>query len=91
MTAGQVGEGWVVFPMVVVEVAGIRCRTLLDSGAGSSYASVALFTKLAAKPHHSGVRKVEMMLGTFKRILEVYLTLKVRTLVEGEQNLLIKS
>ena len=40
--------------------------------AGSSYASAALFTKIAAKPHHSGVRKVEMMLGTFKRILEVY-------------------
>ena len=72
MTAAQVGEGPVVFPIVVVEVAGIRCRALLDSGAGSSYASAALLTKIAAKPHHSGVRKVEMMLGTVKRIMEVY-------------------
>ena len=43
MTAAQVGEGPVVF--VVVEVAGIRCRALLDSGAGSSYASGGLTHK----------------------------------------------
>ena len=58
MTAAQVGVGPAVFPIVVVEVAGIRCRALLDSGAGSSYASAALLTKIAAKPHHSGGRKV---------------------------------
>ena len=45
MTAAQVGEGPVVFPIVVVEVAGVRCRALLDSGAGSSYPSAALLTK----------------------------------------------
>ena len=74
MTAAQVGEGPVVFPIVVVEVAGIRCRALLDLGAGSSYASACspAHKKIAAKPHHSGVRKVEMMLGTVKRVMEVY-------------------
>ena len=46
MTAAQVGEGPVVFPIVVVEVAWIRSRALLDSGAGSSYASGALLTKV---------------------------------------------
>ena len=36
------GEGLVVYPVVVVEVDGIRCRALLDTGAGSSYGSATL-------------------------------------------------
>ena len=53
MTAMQIGDGPVVYPVVVVEVAGIKCRALLDSGAGSSYASAALLERIGAKPHHS--------------------------------------
>ena len=36
------GEGSVVYPVVVMEVEGIRCRALLDTGAGSSYALASL-------------------------------------------------
>ena len=72
MTGTQVGDGPVVYPVVVVEFAGIKCRTLLDSGAGSSYASAALLERIGAKPHHSGLRKIEMMLGASSRVMEVY-------------------
>ena len=72
MTATQIGDGPVVYPVVVVEVAGIKCRALLDSGAGSSYASAALLDRIRAKPHHSGMRKIEMMLGATSRVMEVY-------------------
>ena len=72
MTATQIGDGPVVYPVVVVEVAGIKCRALLDSGAGSSYASAALLDRIRAKPHHSGLRKIEMMLGATSRVMEVY-------------------
>ena len=72
MTATQIGDGPVVYPVVVVEVAGIKCRALLDSGAGSSYASAALLERIGAKPHHSGLRKIEMMLGASNRVMEVY-------------------
>ena len=72
MTATQIGDGPVVYPVVVVEVAGIKCRALLDSGAGSSYASAALLERIGAKPHHSGLRKREMMLGASNRVMEVY-------------------
>ena len=72
MTAAQIGDGPVVYPMVVVEVAGIRCRALLDSGAGSSYASAALLERIGAKLHHFGLRKIEMMLGAGNRVMEVY-------------------
>ena len=36
------GKSSVTYPLVVVEVCDIRCRALLDTGAGSSYASAAL-------------------------------------------------
>ena len=72
MTATQIGDGPVVYPVVVVEVAGIKCRAILDSGAGTSYASAALLERIGAKPHHSGLRKIEMMLGASSRVMEVY-------------------
>ena len=40
------GGGQVVYLVVVVEVDGIRCSTLLDMGAGSFYTSAALISKL---------------------------------------------
>ena len=58
MTALQISDGPVVCPVVVVEVAEIKCRALLDSGAGSSYASAALLERIGAKPHHTGLRKI---------------------------------
>ena len=72
MTATQIGDSPVVHPVVVVEVAGIKCCAILDSGAGTSYASAALLERIGAKPHHSGLRKIEMMLGTSSRVMEVY-------------------
>ena len=71
MTAAQNGDGPVVYPVVVVEVAGVKCRALLDSGVGSLYASAALLKKIGAKLHHSGMCKIEM-LGSVNRTMEVY-------------------
>ena len=44
------GEGKVIYPVVVVKAGGIICRALLDTGAGSSYASAALLQRLNSKP-----------------------------------------
>ena len=46
ITATKIGDCPVVYPVVFVEVAGIRCRALLDSGVGSSYGSAFLFNPL---------------------------------------------
>ena len=35
-------NGHVVYPVVIVRVEGVLCHALLDTGAGSSYASAAL-------------------------------------------------
>ncbi len=44
------GEQGVVYPVVVVEVNGIKCRALLDTDAGSSYISGKLIELLKIKP-----------------------------------------
>ena len=89
MTATQIGDGPVVYPVVVVEVAGIKCRALLDSGAGSSYASAALLDRIRAKPHHSGLRKIEMMPDATSRVMEVYRNKAEVTKVEKPHLMLI--
>ena len=40
-------DGRVVYPVVKVSVEGVLCRALLDTAAGSSYASAALLDKLS--------------------------------------------
>ena len=44
MTDGASDDG--VFPVVVVKVNGLKCRALIDSGAGGSYASARLIKML---------------------------------------------
>ena len=56
------GGGQEVYPVVVVEVDGNRCRALLDTGAGSSYASAALISKLNGKPDRREYKRIEMMM-----------------------------
>ena len=43
----------------------MKCRALLDTGAGSSYASAALLDKLRLKPERSKVRRIEMMIRRY--------------------------
>lgn len=45
MTATSVERKGVVYPIVTAEVNGIKCRALLDTGAGSSYASSTLLDR----------------------------------------------
>ena len=45
----------VTYPVVILEVQGIKCRALLDTGAGRSYASAALLDRVS-----SGKRKKEV-------------------------------
>ena len=57
----------VVYPVVDVNVEGVICRALLDTGAGSSYASAALLDKLPKRSQSKEVRRIEMMLSSTTR------------------------
>lgn len=61
----------VVFLIVKVKVEGILCRALLDTGAGSSYASAALLDKIPKRTRTREVRRIEMMLGSTTRQVEL--------------------
>ena len=47
------------------------CRALLDTGAGSSYASAALLDKLPRRSQSKEVRQIEMMLGSTIREVSI--------------------
>jgi len=56
--------------VVVVVVDGIRCRALLDAGAGSSYVSANLVERLNKRPTHVEHKQIEMMLCfTIQKVL----------------------
>ena len=71
MTAACLANDTVVYPVVVVDVEGVRCRALLDTGAGSSYASATLLDRIGVRPGRRQVRKIEMMLGVATREVEL--------------------
>ena len=71
----------VIYPVVVVVVDGIKCRALLDTGAGSSYASVALVERLNKLPTHVEHKQIEMMLCSTIQKVRSY-TVKVAS-VDG--------
>ena len=69
MTAQDKGTGKVIYPVVLVEVNGIKCRALLDTGAGSSYAFSAILDYLWIRPLHEEFKRIEMMLGLINKAM----------------------
>ena len=70
LTTNQVGKG--LFPVLVVEVNGIKCRALFDSGAGSSYVSAKLIDLLCVKPSAVQTKSIDMLMSTKVAAFEVY-------------------
>ena len=76
LTTNQIGEG--LFPVIVIEVNGIKCRALIDSGAGSSYVSAKLIQLLRLKPAEIQTKAIDMLMCSKVARLEVY-DLEVQT------------
>ena len=64
--------GTVIYPVVIVEVQGVKCRALVDTGAGSSSAPAGLLDYINAKPTKKDVRNIEMLLGTTTRKVDIF-------------------
>ena len=73
MTASGSNEG--ILPIIPIKVDGITCRALIDTGAGSSYASGKLIDLLKKKPCETKTRRVDMLISSQVTKLEVYDTL----------------
>ena len=61
----------VVYPIVKVNNEGVMCRALLDTGAGNSYASAVLLDEIPKRTRTREVRRIEMMLGSTTRQVEL--------------------
>ena len=62
----------VVYQVVVMNVDGIKCRALLDTGVGSSYISSSLANRLKKNPSQKKYKQMETMLHTLTTKVEVY-------------------
>ena len=72
MTANKPEDREVILPIVLVEIDGIKTHALLDTGAGSSYASSKLINALGKKPKEVKTKRIEMMLGSSTTRVEIY-------------------
>lgn len=70
MTASGSNEG--ILPIIPIKVDGIICRVLIDTGAGSSYASGKLIDLLKKKPCESKTKRVDMLISSQVTKLEMY-------------------
>ncbi len=86
LSASVSGEG--LFPIVVVKVNGITVRALIDSGAGSSYASAKLIDLLHLKPCEVKTKRVDMLMGSCVERFETYET--VMTSVDNKCQMDVK-
>ena len=67
-----VAKSLVIHSVLVVKIINIMCRVLLDTGAGSSYASAALLDRLKLKPIKKETRNIDMMMCSTTKKLEIY-------------------
>ena len=73
MTATENNEG--IMPVLTVKVDGITCHALIDTGAGSSYASAKLLDLPKKKPSETKTKRVDMLISSKVTKLEVYDTI----------------
>ena len=78
-SAHQADESEVIYPVVLLEIDGIKMRALLDTGAGSSYASARLINALHKQPTETKTKRIEMMLGSTTTKVEIY-NVKVKSI-----------
>ena len=62
----------VIYPIILVEVDGIKTHKLLDTGGGSSYASAKLLDVLNKQPKETVTKRINVMLGSSTTRLEIY-------------------
>ena len=60
------------YPVLVIEVEGVKCRVLIDTGARSSCASSKLINKINKKPICRETKRVETLMHSVVKKTEIY-------------------
>ena len=58
--------------MVTVDMNGVKCRALMDTEAGSCFASSTLLDCLHLRPIRQQLSRIEVMFGTSKKVIDIY-------------------
>ena len=72
MTASKQEDKDVVYPIALVGIDGVKTHALLDTKAGSSYASTKLINALNKKPKEVKTKRIEMMPTSWTTRIEIY-------------------
>ena len=62
----------VTHPVLVIEVEGTICRASIDTGAGSSYASSKLISKINKKPIRKESKRIKTLMQSVVKKTEIY-------------------
>ena len=62
----------VTYPVLIIEVEGIKWKALIATGAGSAYASSSLINKVNTKPCHKECKRIETLMNSVVRKTDVY-------------------
>ena len=71
-----------VYPVVIVDINGVKSRALIDTRAGSSYALSKLLDTFKAQPHKKEIQHVEMLFGTSTKLVGIYNLLNSKNLLK---------
>ena len=72
MTTTSVERKGMVYAMVTVDMNGVKCRALMDTEAGSCFASSTLLDCLHLRPIRQQLNRIEVMFGTSKKVIDIY-------------------
>ena len=61
----------VTYPLVVIDIESIKCRVLIDTGAGASYASSTLIDRINKKPIRKQCQRIEIIMGSSTKSIPV--------------------
>ena len=62
----------VTYPVLVIEVEGVKCQALIDTGAGSSYASSKLINEVNKKSIRSETKRIETLMHSVVKKTEIF-------------------
>ena len=70
----------VTYPVVLIEIEGVKCRSLIDTGAGASYASSTLISHISKNPMQTTTKKIETLMDTNTRKIKIY-SVKIQDII----------
>ena len=65
-------DNHVTYPLVIIDIEGIKCRALIDTGAGASYASSTLIDRINEKLIRKQYKRIETIMGSSTKSIPVY-------------------